>query len=109
MSKNKVLIIGGDGFIGKALSEKLKAQQENVYTTTRHRESRSEKNLYLDLSDFIIPKGVDLAFICAAQANIAECEANPKKTYKINTLGPIELTKKLLKNDAFVVFLSTSG
>ena len=113
MSKNNILIIGGDGFIGKALAKKLKEQQDTVYTTTRHYDSISEKNLYLDFSqditDFIIPEGVDLAFICAAKTNIVECEKNPEIAHKINTLNPIYLAEKLLEKGIFVVFLSTSA
>lgn len=107
------LVVGADGLIGKTLSAHLRADGHGVIETTRRRDRLGADRVALDLarplSDWSPPRPPDTAYICAGVAAIKDCQDNPEETSKINVFNTLALINKLVTDNAFVVFLSTSG
>ena len=105
------LIIGTDGKIGSALTQRLRLTGRQVLGTTRRMDNVGEDNLHLDLAEDVgewpIPSGVETAVICAGISSVGACANDPSGTSKVNVSGTVTLAKKLLAEGAFVVFLST--
>lgn len=111
-SKDRRLVIGPDGLIGKALSDYLKTAGKPVLGTTRLRDAISEERLFLDLagdiSDWQPPEHISVAYFCAAATSLLDCRKNPSQTKKINVTNTVALARKLVEQGAFVVFPSTN-
>lgn len=108
--KLKSLIIGGDGMIGNHLRRYLEAKKEEVFTTSRRKNSN---DIYFDLStsnlrNMIFPK-VDTVYICAGMTGFKDCEENIELARKINIDAPTEIAKVLSQTGAHVIYLSTSA
>ena len=109
---NNILIIGGDGVIGKALTTILDKSGFCVSCTTRRVDTINNRRLFLDLSknldSFIIPKNIDTAIICAFITKLEDCIRDKKISYIVNVENTIKLYKKLIKHNIFTVYLSTN-
>ncbi len=106
-----VLVVGGDGFIGRALVRRHRERGDNVtHTTRRHVDSPGA--VLLDLQtvpdDWVPPRRIELAYLCAAVARVDECEANPSATHSVNVEGTLRVARALQLAGAFVVLLSTN-
>lgn len=110
--ENKILIIGADSLIGKALSEKLRSSEKDVLETSRRKEGLSETRIFLDLehdvSSWDIPENVTTAFFCAAFNSLEYCYREPERTSRVNVDHTVKLTKKLVEKGIFVAFFSTN-
>ncbi|MEM6623971.1 MAG: sugar nucleotide-binding protein [Pseudomonadota bacterium] len=105
----RVLIVGGDSLIGRALAAALRASGHEV-TPTSYRRPLPRGARYLDLSnpDHEVTAGFDCIVLCAAVVTRAACEADPALAHAVNVLAPLALAKPVLARSAQVVFLSTS-
>ncbi len=106
----KVLITGGAGFIGSHLAEELVHQKYNV-TVLDNLSSGNLKNLQLikkkikfikcDISKnknlTRLLQNVDYVFHLEGLIEVAESFKNPKKYYKVNVAGTLNLLKALHK------------
>ena len=110
--KEKWLVIGADGLIGRALSDYLKIVGKPVLETTKRPDTISEKRLLLDLaediSDWQLPEHISVAYICAAVTSLSDCRKDPSQTKKINVTNTVVLARKLVEQGVFVVFPSTN-
>lgn len=110
--KEKWLVIGADGLIGRALADYLKIVGKSVLETTKRPDTISEKRLLLDLaediSDWQLPEHISVAYICAAVTSLSDCRKDPSQTKKINVTNTIALAGRLVEKGAFVVFPSTN-
>ena len=110
--KPAILIVGADSLIGSTLMNYCSKAGENVVGTTRRISNIDPFHLYLDLSkDFAhwhCPYPVKVAVICAGVTKLKECQNNPDIAERVNVTGITTLTKKLLDEGIFVVFLSTN-
>lgn len=101
----KLLIVGGDGFIGRELTRLAREVCDaEVAATSR----RSGASLHLDLlqmGDVSLPQ-VDVSFLCAAVADYRACEGNAE-AWRVNVDGTIAVAKQLMRAGSFVVFLSS--
>ena len=106
--KQKVLILGSAGFLGRFLFENLQHDFEVFGTYNRFKPTESS-NLYkcdvFDkrlLSDTISEIGPDIVINCVGLANVDYCELHPESAWALNALVPytiMELCKKLeIKN-----------
>lgn len=111
--KNKrYLVVGEDGFIGKALAGYLGLAGEEVIGTTRREKNMGEAHTYLDLteepSSWNLPENISVAFICTGITKIEACQREPKTTSLINATRTPQLVERLAKAGAFVVYLSSN-
>ena len=104
------LIVGGDSGIGRALYLAIAARGDAVLSTSR---KESAGTLFLDLADLPGTPGLEgnysCAFICAARSGFADCEQNPRDTFRVNVEGTLAAARALLNEGCFVVFLSSSA
>lgn len=121
LGKRAYLIVGGDGLIGKALVNTLRADTAEVYATSRRPDVRDPRVVTLDLSgnpddlfrdDRIREFATDgrlTVFMSAAMTKIADCEQDPVRTRLVNVTNTVELGGKLLAAGARVVFISSNA
>jgi nucleoside-diphosphate-sugar epimerase len=97
----KILVVGGDSTVGKALVEQLfkfnsaMVTREISYTTRR---AVTRKNqLHLDLSNPVLPEGDwDLIYLVAAITGIMGCEVT-SESWRVNADGPAQLALQASK------------
>lgn len=108
----RALVIGGDGQIGSALGARLAEAGWETLATTRHPETAADRRPLLDLSRDLAswrpPEGITLAYLCAAVTSLAQCEADPDGTRRLNVEALWAVAHKLLSAGAFVVLPSTN-
>lgn len=98
--------------VGAALHTSLKESDAHVIGTTRRSEDTSSNAIHLDLNDspdsWNIPKGIDIAIVCAAIGNAGECRRAPESSGRVNVTGTVALVERLVSEGAFVVHLSSA-
>lgn len=100
----KILVTGGEGFIGKHLCEALKKQGHNVSSIDIESPSNS-----IDIRDITVLTDFDCVFHLAAITNIAECMSNPKKCLDVNVTGTGNLLHSLFTSGFSGVFIFSSS
>ena len=104
------LIVGADSTIGHALACELSQSGHTVVGTTRRKGDASRH--FLDLSqkitDWEIPGPVTTAYFCAAVTSLQACREAPEHSAKVNVHNTVALAKRLIDQNAHVVFLSTN-
>ncbi len=119
----KFLITGGCGFVGSNLAIFLKRKIKNAKIFSLDNLSRKGsrinkdrlktyyiKNLNLDINSkkiLSLPK-FDFIIDCCAEPAIEESIKNPDKVFNTNLIGTFNLLKKVQKDKAKLIFLSTS-
>jgi dTDP-4-dehydrorhamnose reductase len=105
------LIVGADGFIGRALADYLVCAGENVLETTRRGNMCSEKRVFLDLTQDVSgwspPCPVSMAYLCAGISSLEVCRRTPEQSAMVNVHNTIALARTLIRTGVFVTFLST--
>jgi dTDP-4-dehydrorhamnose reductase len=114
-SRNRYLIIGGDGLIGSALVNFLKNVGEAVISTTRQKPT-NDYSIYLDLADEVgkweVLKYIgsfDAIIFCAGITELNNCEKNKILTRKVNVENVIKLASILERNCKHFVYLSSNA
>lgn len=107
----KTIVIGAEGFLGKGF---LKAYREYYPDTlgTDYKANCPSKRLDLchpNLENLSLNKGeYSYALIVAANTNLALCEKEKNKEYRLNVEGTLDLVKKLIKYDIQPILFSTA-
>ena len=108
----RALVIG-EGLIGTALKERLRALGHEVIGTTRRRNKVSKHlvHLDLDLESFISTDltEIDVAYFCAAMTKYDKCRDDEPMARRINATNPAAIARSLVDSHARVVLLSTSA
>ena len=107
-----VLVVGANSQIGSALIKHLRKESYNVFGTTRNVEKKDKDLLYFDLSEpnlNIDFSKYECVIICAAITNIAQCESEPEKCERINSINTIAFIDKCVLSKCFVIFLSSNA
>ncbi len=106
------LIVGGDSTIGMALSAYWRERGIPHHTTTRNKETVTDKRPYLDLASKNWPEldntSYDAVVFCAGITKLAECETHPLATRKINVEATIALANFLSIRGSNLLLLSTN-
>lgn len=110
----RVLVVGGDGTVGRALVSALVARGDAVISTTRRGPFGGPGNrMVLDLSDpAALDAGlpaVDVAVICAAVARYSDCRENPTLARRVNVTMPERITSAMAACGGRTILLSTSA
>ncbi len=110
-SKNIYLVIGADSLVGASLMKSLHQSGEEVYGTTRRRNSAGARRIYLDFEDpesYQLPMKATYAYVVAAATNYDRCETDPLAR-KINVELTPRLVEALLSQGLFVTLISTNS
>ena len=102
--KNKpVLVTGINGFVGSHLAKALESKGANVWGISR---SREEKNiLKADIAEFssidkiIKEKNISIVFHLAAESLVEAGQKDPYRTFKVNTMGTLNILESAKKNN----------
>lgn len=113
--KNKrILITGINGFIGKALEQRLNTLGAKVFGISRSK-SINKKILranildYSTINKFIKDFRIQICFHLASEALVEEGQIHPYQTFKVNTEGTLNILESARKNNLErVVIASTS-
>ena len=111
--KGRTLVVGGDGFIGRALTEYLRNAGEDVTPTTIEEVLPDKTWIHFDITQDIgrsrvLEDRYDVAFICSAITSLDECARNPVATAAINVEGVTRLAKHLFARSTYIVFFSSN-
>lgn len=113
-ARRRVLIVGGDSLIGRAVGESFAEAGDEVFFSTRRGPYGSPHRPYLDLlavatgaMDPDTLPGVDVAILAAAVARVNDCEAAPEETWQVNVEGSGRVAGSLAARGAYVVMLSS--
>jgi len=109
-----VLVVGGDGMLGRHLTDTFARSQTPVWTSTRKTADVSRRRLFLDLAQppnqFSPPfSGAGIAILCAAITSQAQCEREPMATQRVNVDHTVALAERLVQVGMFVIFLSSNA
>jgi dTDP-4-dehydrorhamnose reductase len=108
---DRVLIVGADGLVGRALFHALQRRGMPVTGTSR-RGAADESRLFLDLSGpeeaWNWPPTTAAAVLCAGITRQEACRQDPLGSARINVHRTVALARRLVDEGAFVVFLSTN-
>lgn len=104
----KIMIIGKSSLIGNAIADlAIPAGMEVTFT---HRDDKKSP-WYLDLAtikkDWVLPKNVDVAVLCAAATSMKWCATNFLASWKINAEAPGIIARAIQKQKKKMIFLSS--
>ena len=103
-----ILIIGGDGLIGRALMERFKAMGKSVRYTTRNKNTITDCQIYLDMCESLeIDLVPSIVYFCAGITELSLCESTTLDSHKINVEATLNLAYKFATSGARVVYLSS--
>lgn len=91
--KEKILIIGGSGSLGKQLVQDLKGDYNLIATTGTYFKNKNSGLVPLDITNrnevdyFFRRENPDIVIVTAAKTNVEACEINPNETFKVNVEG----------------------
>jgi dTDP-4-dehydrorhamnose reductase len=100
----KILITGAGGLVGRALTEHCQKLGDEVF---------DYDHKSLDIADAgavqaaILAQRPDAVINCAAWTNVDGCEGDPVKTWRVNSVGPVNLAHASRDVDAVFVTIST--
>ncbi|MEQ8828732.1 MAG: sugar nucleotide-binding protein [Alphaproteobacteria bacterium] len=109
MTREIDLVVGAGGKVGAALVGALRRHGATIVTTGRAGSAASDLTFDMDRPDYaVLPEGVVRAYICAAMPGADACAAEPEKAFRVNVTTPVELTRRLAAQGAFVVNISST-
>ena len=103
-----ILVIGGNGMIGRALLRHASLIGLPCSQTSRNHDAPHHLDLAESPEKWNIPSGIENAIICASVTGIARCESNPKVTRQINVHATKDLIQRLSGIGATITFLSSN-
>lgn len=110
----KVLVTGSTGFIGSALTAKLKKLGATVYGVSQKLDN-SKFNLKANIldgkkiNDFIKGNKINICFHLAAQSLVESGQDDPYKTFKVNTEGTLNILESARVNNLERVIVASTS
>lgn len=109
---SSLVIVGGDGVIGRQLSIECAKVGITTQASTRRHERVGRNRFFLDLAaprpDQYLPENSNPIIIVAAQTGYAACENDPASS-KVNVEAPLLLAEAALDTGRRVIFVSTNS
>jgi dTDP-4-dehydrorhamnose reductase len=99
----KILITGAGGLVGRALTEHCQKLGDEVFDY----DHKSLDIADADAMEAILARRPDAVINCAAWTNVDGCEGDPLKTWRVNSLGPVNLAHASRIMNAVFVTIST--
>lgn len=107
--EDAILVVGADGLIGRRLARRLCAEGRNVVRTVLSPEPDAETlDLSQDVSGWVPPRPIAVAYLCAAAASVARCRSHVEETRAINVTATLSLARTLRKQGTLVIFPSSN-
>lgn len=110
----KILVTGGSGLLGSAISLHFKDYHDLTSTYTSHKvEIKGCSTLFMDITDYphvssIIGKiSPDVVVHTAALVGAGICEKNPELAHKVNVEGTRNVVEACKKSNSKVIYIST--
>lgn len=104
MKKNKILVIGGCGFMGSHLVDELIGANYNVTVLDINKIFINKKAKYI-IGDIMNKSFLDktinkynIIYNFAGLADIKECDLNPKLAFDLNVIGNLNILSSILKS-----------
>ena len=114
MKKNKILITGGSGFLGRALVNRLRKKGYELLVIDKVNKNKFKDVKYIKGSIenkklvYSIMKKIDYVYHFASLAGIPDCNKNPRKAVGINIQGTLNILEaSRLNNVKKIIFSST--
>lgn len=106
---SEILVVGADSLIGAALYQELSNYGIDVIGTSRRHASPHKiyLNMLDNLDDWIVPRGITSAVICAGMTSIDYCEKEPNISRHINVIATKKIIDKLFFAGVHVVYPSS--
>lgn len=104
----RILVTGCHGQLGRAIEKEYSAEVENK--TAELIKTDVEDLDITDIEkvmDFVLSNDIDVIINCAAHTNVNACESQVDLAYKINAIGPRNLSIAAKKAGAKLVHIST--
>ncbi len=110
----KILITGGSGLLGSAVSVYFKNYYDVVSTYVSHKmEIKGCKTSYLDITDakatkdFIKKQKPDVIVHTSAIVSVDACEKNPELAYKLHVEGTRNIVQGCKETNSKIIYIST--
>lgn len=105
VNSKKILIFGGNGFIGSHVAEKLFESNYNIYLFDLKKSHNLNKNFKTISGDILDEnkvnrsvKGMDYVYNFAAISDLDQAITKPLETAKVNIIGNINILNACVKN-----------
>lgn len=114
LRNKRILITGITGFVGKALSNRLKSLGAIVYGISRS-VSNDLSNLNADIVDypkinkFIKDSDIEICFHLACASLVEEGQLHPYQTFKVNTEGTLNILESARNNNLEKVIIASTS
>lgn len=102
MSALKILVIGANGMVGRALTRL--SQGDQITAFTREQLDISDDAAVTAAIQTVRPRAV---INCAALTDVDACESDRSRAHQINAIGPLNLARACRRNGATLVTIST--
>ena len=105
----RVLIVGGDGLLGRAVADRLSSGRTEVIRTTRRRVGEGlHLELSADPSTWPGLPDVDAVIIAGGVSSLVECAREPEKSARVNVDGIVEVARRSGGMNVQTIYLSSS-
>jgi dTDP-4-dehydrorhamnose reductase len=107
---DRVLIVGGDGLIGRSLRARSAQAAKPALATVLVEQPVPGNSVHFDMMRDPWPALPDCraAILCAAIANQEQCRRDPAGTRELNVVRTLRLARQLAARGTFVVFISSN-
>lgn len=99
-----VWLVGGDGQVGQEIIRQLKYGEVEILSTDIDEVDITDAKEVMMFADMNRPHYI---INCAGYTDVALCEENPEKAYKVNAIGARNLSAAARKSGARMIQLST--
>lgn len=108
----KIAVIGGSGFIGSHLVDKLMDDGHDITVYDIMKPHRDVRHIFIDLMDFhrtvvALAGDYDVYYVLAAMANVNDIYKNPLETAIVNFQGIVNILEAVRRYGGRVIFAST--
>ena len=112
----KILILGGNGFIGRNLAKYLKSQQEDVYSFDMAMPEQKQEGIHYICGDFFddftlqeVIKGMDVIYHAICTLNPGNSNEKCILGYERDFVQAAKLCSYIKDSDVRMIFLSSGG
>ena len=103
--RNSIWLAGAKGQLGQAILREIKAQNDLIVVLTTDQDV--DITDMAEVSRFVITNHPSVIINCAGMTDVAACDADKVKAYKVNALGARNMAAAARMVDAKIIHVST--